>query len=390
MFELVVLQPGINNIDSYVVTFYFLSYDVMGLNPRLFIGSVFKIFAEYISTETLYRCIFIIHICLNGLVALVLGRVLRRSSEGKLNSLAIFLLLFLSSPFSLSFLFNNGNFGYLDLYFVIITVVMVVFIRNKYLKWLIPALCVIAEAINSGWFLLYMPAVAIILMYESYNNKYIKSSAALCIASFLTALISLIVFQFLPHRINFATPEDVVRFVQHRTDYPLDSDIILTNFFLNVRTYFYDSIQAVLSFALPYSICVLIMTSPLIVVFIALWLQAYKKAKDKFSKLIVLLCMASPIVAISLFFNLDWDRWISAIFLVQFLLVFYFLDSDFPCVVEAAENIKLYFKKHMFLFVFIIGYMSLMVFSFGRVFLYSLIDRNYIFSLLDKYRSLVG
>lgn len=386
MFEFAVLLPGINNMDSYVVTFYLLSYQDLGLNNRLFIGSVFKIFAEYISSETLYYYICAITICLNCMVALVLGKVFRRSTDEKTDSLKIFIILFLSSPFSLSHLFNSANFGYFDLYFIILTLIMVIFIRNKYLKWLIPILCIIAEAIHPGWFLLYMPAIAIILICEFYINKYKKSSTVICIVSFLAASLALLYFQFLPHSINFATPEDVVRFIQHRTDYPLESvEIILSNYFLDVRTLLYDSIPAVLSFVLPYSICILVMTSPLIAVFITLWLQAYKKAQDKFSKVIILLCMAAPIVSLTIFFNFDWDRWISAIFIVQFMLVFYFLDSGFACVIEAAEHIKLYFQKHRVLFVFIVGYLSMMVFSFGRVFLYSLIDKDYIYSLISKW-----
>jgi len=390
MFEFAVLLPNINNNDPYMVTFYFLSYQDLGLNTRLFIGSVFKIFAEYISVKTLFYCICIITACLNGLVALVLGKVLRRSFDETTDSLKIFIILFLSSPFSLCFLFYKGNFGYFDLYLVLVTVIMFLFTGNKYLKWLVPALCIIAEAIHPGWMLLYMPAIAIILIFEHYKNKYKKTSLILCAITFLIASISLFYFQFLPHHIDFKSPEAVVSFIQHRTDFPLNSDIIMSNYFLKVGTYFYDSLHAVKSFAISYSVCVLAMTSPLIAIFISLWLKAFKKAEDKFAKFIVLLCMASPAASFPMFFNLDWDRWIAAIFIVQFSLVIYFLDSGFACVVEAAEDIRAFFQKHLFLFVFIIVFMSMMVFSLGKVFLYLQIDKNYIFSLIAKYRALTG
>jgi len=391
MFEFAVLLPNINNNDPYMVTFYFLSYQDLGLNTRLFIGSVFKIFAEYISVKTLFYCICIITACLNGLVALVLGKVLRRSFDETTDSLKIFIILFLSSPFSLCFLFYKGNFGYFDLYLVLVTVIMFLFTGNKYLKWLVPALCIIAEAIHPGWMLLYMPAIVIILIYKYYKNKYKKSSLILCAITFLIASISLFYFQFLPHHIDFKSPEAVVSFIQHRTDSSLNSDIIMANYFLKVSTYFYDSLHVVLSLAFSSSVCLLVIVSPLITVFFFLWLKAFKKAEDKFAKFIVLLCMAAPAVSIPIFFSFDWDRWIAAIFIVQFSLVFYFLDSGFACVVESAENIRIYFQKHLFLFIFIIVFMSIMIFSLGRVFFYLKIDKDYVFNhMIAKYHALTG
>ena len=390
MFEFFYVCPGIHNMNEWTVTNYFFSYQDLGFNSRFFIGSIFKIFFEYISASTLYYCIFFIIIITNAFAAIILGNVIRRSPKDRLDSLKVFLALFLASPFSLSFLFDNNNFGRLDTYLIIITGIMLLFIRHNHLKWLIPILCVIATSIHQGYFMTYMPIIAIVLIYECYKNRFKTSSMVLCGASFLLIIFSFVFFQFLAPNLDFKSAADVVKFLSHRTDLRLNEDLIFTEYFINADTWLSDIWQIIKTFAIPYGVCVPVITSPLIAVFFSLWSTAFKKADDKFAKFIVFLCMAAPVISIPLFVGPDWDRWISAIFIVQFLLVFYFLDAGFSCVVESAENIRVFFSKHLTLFIIILIFISLMIFSDVRILFGVYFDRmqDYYNEVIDKYKTM--
>lgn len=363
MLEFVILCPGIKDVNSWAFSYYFLSYQDLGFNSRLLIGSVFKLFSDYISLSGLYWCIIFIATGMNAFVAVILGKVLRRSTTDKIESLEVFIALFLASPVSLSFLFGFNNFGRLDMYLIIFTIMMMICLKNRILKWFIPLLCIFAMATHQGYFLLYFPAIMIMLIYELYKNKFSKTYLLLCLATIITAVTSFLYFQFLIPELNFKNAADVVSFLSHRTDYAISLDVIYIEYFANIDTWFFVAIELLKAFAFPYGLCMLVATAPLIIIFLLLWRHACKKADDKFSKLIILLCITAPAFSLPLFIGNDWDRWIPAIFLTQFMLLFYFFDSGFFCVVESAKKIHAFFHIHYLIFLIVIICLASFIFS---------------------------
>jgi hypothetical protein len=389
MFQFIVLCPGIEHLNPFAVTPYFLSYQDFGFNSRLFVGSIFKLFSEYISSSTIYYSIIVIIIFMNALVALTLGAAFRRSSIETSGSFQVFMILFLSSPFSLSFLFHGENFGRFDTYLIIITVIMMLIVRRKYLRWLIPILCFAAVAIYQGYVMLYMPVIAIILVYECYKNRFKLSSLFLCGSSFSIIIALSIYFQYSTPGFDFKNAQAVVDYLAHRTDFKLSEIMIFTEYFINVVDSFPYQIQIVKSFAVPYTVIVIAMTSPLIAVFGSLWSVAFKTAQDRFLKFIIFLCMAAPLMSLPIFIGNDWDRWISAVFITQFSLAFYFMYSGFECITISAAKISGYFTMHRALFLFICLFLAALLFSVSR-FLFMLLQQSaaeIYYDMLEKARS---
>jgi len=372
MFEVIVLCPGISQMNPFAVTPYFLSYQDFGFNSRLFVGTIFKMCSYYISSAALYCCILMIIIGMNAFVALTLGGIMRRSSHEQQERLSVFVLLFLASPFSLSFLFDAENFGRLDIYLVIITVVMMRIVKHKYLRWLIPVLSFTAVAIYQGYVMTYMPVMAVILVYECYKNKFRPASLLLCGSTFLSIITLSVYFQYFAPGFNFENARAVKEYLTPRTDYNLSEILIFTEYFINVVYSFSYQIQIVKSFAAPYTVNILIMTSPLIAVFIYLWTSAFRSTRDRFLKFVIFLCPASPLISLPIFIGNDWDRWISAIFISQFALAFYFLHEGFECVTQAAGKIRAFFAKHAMLFFAVLIFESSMVFSGARLLFFTL------------------
>lgn len=363
MFELIILCPNIKHLNPWTITYYFFSYQDLGFNSRFLIGSIFKLFSEYISSKALYYCIFLILVGMNVFVSVTLGKVLRRSDKDSLYGLKLFLFLFLASPVSLSFLFNFNNYGRLDTYLIIISVIMLILIRRKWFRWLIPILCVIAIAIHQGYVLTYMPAIAVILLYECYKNKYKKENIALCAITYLLIFVSFIYFQFFLPELKLSSAESIIDFVSHRTDFALSKRVVIMEYFVTPDDWLPAAFVFLKAFVFQYGACMLVATTPLIVIFVILWVGAYRKAKDKFAQFILCLCLASPIASLPIFIGNDWDRWIPAIFLVQFSFVFYFLDSEFSCVENSAKKILEYCDDHLLLFIIAMLFMSSIMFS---------------------------
>lgn len=374
-FQLLVLLPDIRHLNPFVVTPYFMSYQDFGFQSRMFIGTVFRLFSETIGTSALYYTLIAVVVGLNALVAVTLGNALRRCPRDAEKGFTVFLILFLCSPFSLSFLFHAENFGRFDMYLIVLTTIMVCVVRHKYLKWLIPLLCVACVAIYQGYIMLYMPIIAIILIYEGIRKHLRISYLIIGGLSVLSVAALSVYFQYGAPGFAFQTSADVIDYLAPRTDFELSELMIFGEYFINVVDYFLYQKLIVKSFAVPYTLCVLIMTLPIIVVFISLWFSAWKTARGWLKKGIVLLCMVAPLMAMPVFIGNDWDRWISAVFLTQFALALYLINDGFECVSKSAEKIRRYLSDHKALFFFMVLYLSVFQFSVSR-FLFMLLQQS--------------
>lgn len=372
MINFIVFHPAMQNMNDMMATLYLFSYQDMGFNSRFFIGSVFRLFFKYISAETLYFSICFIITCFNALVAFSLGSFIRDTRKDRRPILGIWVILFLANPFSLSFLYDYWNFGYLDLYLVGLTFIMILCIKFKKMIWLLPILCLIAMAIHTAWIFLYMPVVIIILFYECYKSNFKVSSIILLVSTVVILVTSLMYFQFFTPDLDFKSTEDVIGFLSERTNLKLSFDYIMANYFLPTFTVLPDALFIIKSWALPYTINVFVITTPIILVFLNFWLRTFKKAENNHIKRIVLLCIIAPVVTLPMFAFMDWDRWICAIFIVQFLLFFYFWNDGLECVVMSAKEIHSFFKAHSLLFLLVVIFLSTQMFSLSRPLYYHL------------------
>jgi hypothetical protein len=228
-FQLLVLLPDIRHLNPFVVTPYFMSYQDFGFQSRMFIGTVFRLFSETIGTSALYYT----------LIAVVVGfkRACCRNPRQRLAPMSadaekgftVFLILFLCSPFSLSFLFHAENFGRFDMYLIVLTTIMVCVVRHKYLKWLIPLLCVACVAIYQGYIMLYMPIIAIILIYEGIRKHLRISYLIIGGLSVLSVAALSVYFQYGAPGFAFQTSADVIDYLAPRTDFELSELMIFGN-----------------------------------------------------------------------------------------------------------------------------------------------------------------
>jgi hypothetical protein len=175
---------------------YLFSYK-FGFVGRAFIGTIVQfLFVDnngFLSKFHLWLFILCILILMCLIIAFYIAKVIK-SSQQNTRFFAIWIsILYLTSPISVSYLFNN-LFGWLDLWLLFFTL-LIVFLFNSKFKWFIPILCFCLIATHKIAVFFYIPTILIILIYNAYIDEKSKiKSIVLFIMSFIVCLISTIYF----------------------------------------------------------------------------------------------------------------------------------------------------------------------------------------------------
>jgi len=335
-----------------------------GLIPRAFFGSVVAFFTDHITTHLIYVVHIVAYLVLITLISLLLGGAIRRSHPSIRPAIIVFSMLFLASPYSVTYL-SAGYTGRLDIFWIIITLMALVFLKNRVLMWLIPLLCIIAILIHEGFMTTYMPALAIPLLYEAYKKKYSKKNIAVFSLSCLFMVITFSVVQFFSAKLPFNNAVDYAEYLSRNTDFNAAASQLYVEYFAPFKEYLLYFIFPTLKiFAVPLGITLLVISAPLLIIFWYIWKNSFKGADNKFLKFIFLLCAGAPLIFIpAALFGTDWDRWWAAVINNQFILIFYFIYSNERTVINFVKKTGEFFNKHFLLFVLIIVFTNSLTFT---------------------------
>jgi hypothetical protein len=372
--------------DSNTRTAYLLTYE-FGFNSQALVGSIISLFTEIVTGQMIYVVSVISYLILTIQISLILGMLIRHAQQELKSSTIVFSLLFLASPLSVTYLLGM-NTGRLDIYWIILTLLALVFLKRPVLRWTIPLLCVGAISVHQGYMATYMPALAIPMLYEVFKSKFSKIYAAVFSFSCL-ALISLFVFfQFFPAHIPFDNAVDFADYLSAKSDFTASVPMLYVGFFAPLKESLGEYVLPLsASYSLPVGISFLAFSLPLIFVFTCIWNKSFKHTENKFLKFIFLLCAASPLVFIpAAFIANDWDRYWAAVINSQFILLFYFVYSKESAVTAFVKKVGDFFNMHFLLFIVIIVFMNSLTFSVTATNIFSFIqDRDAISNLIENY-----
>ncbi len=354
--------------DGCLSTTYILSYQDFGFHSRMLLGSILRLFTDYITKKQLFTFIVtgIIFLCL--LVSLVVGGLIRQSNGTDKKIIIYASVLFLASPFSISYLFHSSI--YLDTYMIIIAIFSVIFVKNKYTVWLVPVLTVIAMLIHQSYVAFFMPVVGITFLDNIFNKKRKITTVFLLIVSCIISLGLFYKFQFMKTPLPFKDVDSTMAFLQTKTEITLGRAMLFYEYFATMKEHFaYSNVHFVSS--VIKELVTFIELSPVIIIFISLWINAIKASQEKYKKIIFFLCLISPLCASPLFaLATDWGRWTAMVFITQFILAFYFYRNRDKALYQSSEKIFLFFKKHQLLYyltVFWMLFLSIHNSSFGFI-----------------------
>lgn len=343
-----------STLDRWLLTHYLITYE-FGLVTRGFIGSVISLFESKITYRLVYTLSIVSFTFLISQISLLLGNAIKTSEPDFKPAIKIFVLLFLASPLSVTYLLG-GYFGRLDMYWVIISLLSLVFLKKAALRWTIPLLCAIAILIHQGYMVTYMPALAIPLLYEVYRSRCSKKSIAIFVLSCSSMIVTFVVLLFSAKNIPFDNPVDFLNHLSNRVAFTPEIALIFSEFFCSVQNWTLNVVLPTLSIIAPtIMLLMLVFSAPLLIIFFYIWKQSFKAAESKFLKFVFLLCAAAPcIFVVAALFAVDLDRWWAAVINNQFIFIFYFIFSKEKAVTDSVKKVGFFLKEHFLMLSLII------------------------------------
>lgn len=338
----------------------------IGFAPRLFIGSVMSLFTDYKSQAFMDNFFSIVFILEAVLFAFVAGRIIRKASDETKEITVLFIALFLAVPYSLASLYPRLL--SVDRFLVIFTLLALIVLNKKGFKWLVPALIFMSLATYTGYAFTYMPAIALLLIYEVYRNSNSKQSILLCFAGFATMAGFSAYFFLFEGLENFKNVDELVAYAAGKTDLPFVGyfkEVVDTLLIKSPENLWNTTLAMEEHIRFYGEFAATIFLFPLIAIFLFVWIHAIKSSSNKFEKFIFILGLLAPVARFPMFIlSTNFYRGRISVVVVQFFLIFYFLYMGNPAVTAAAKRLGEFFKKHFLLYLLLIAYFALSFFSF--------------------------
>jgi hypothetical protein len=374
MMELVIYIPspiqflGTEKTIS-VSGYYMLSYD-LGFVSRAFVGTIAQTLhgilygggGKYISNEFIWCFIVCFAISINIITSLLLSKVIKQFDENVRTFVIGFVVLYLASPFCVSYLFTRAYITYLDYFIILCIILSIIVIQYKKLCWFLPLICCCIIATHLVSLFYFIPIISIVLIYEYIKNKTFKFIVLLIMAmSTYFSLFFYFIF-FSKSNLKYNTLEQILSHLPNIRDEGSMTLILNAEYFFTLYETFAFHILPQVSWLFSYLLSSIILLSPLIVIISFVWIFAIRNENNNKMKLLFLSSSILPIIyAIPCFILFcDWPRWFGFIFTNQFLLIFYYLYSKEKSIIYAIQKIGNFAKNHIFVSLMTIVYLLIL------------------------------
>ncbi|MCR5041361.1 MAG: hypothetical protein K6C36_04580 [Clostridia bacterium] len=175
--------------------YFLVDYRTMGFRSQLLPGSVFYgIFGERSNEDVAAAVNTALLLVIFFGIALLLERFVKNVGPGLRSSAVLLAVFYLSGMFTFS-IFTDLP-GMLDVYWVFFSVLFFVFLKNRLLRWLIPALYVLSMLIHFSSVIGCIILFSIVLLYEIASARDRKSRTVFLVVFALSMLSTILVFGY--------------------------------------------------------------------------------------------------------------------------------------------------------------------------------------------------
>lgn len=383
---LIVRKFNICMVDEITYTYHLVNFSV-GFCTKILPGALFDFISpstDVVAVNIYFNIIY--HIFLIVLALVVEKFIHSFDTENRFNAFLL-VMFFVCGPATLSI--HTYQFGMLDTYWLFFAVLLVIFVQNKYLKWLVPILFVAAILIHVSVIVAFLPFFFLVLLFECSNTEEKRKGNivifAICTITTLIALAYFVVCEgdnillsveefreFLDSR-NKSEWETYTTYYEYAL-YKLDSidDVnedfsqvllvesggAIANFVNSVWAQIYYIAQ---SFSVNYDLLILwihnvVITLPVIIFLYKYIIACVKKSTTNRFKKFVLCCSLAlfPLVFLaSSLFSPDINRWYGHNFISLFGFAMYVMyKNNFDNTHSVFKNSKVsppYFKTIIYL-----------------------------------------
>lgn len=362
-----------DGMSKFFVPYYLVDFS-MGINSRLWVGSIVSLLTDH-PTENWINWFARIILFL-GLVitAILLGRVVKMAKKEMRIVLYGFILFFCSG--SLTTACFSKYIGILDIHMYILALVAIAFVHHKYLRWLVPFLCVAGVFVNYVFTISYFPMIILAILYLADRRE--KKAGSIILFSMTVIIVLALTYYcvFLGKNYMNITFDELWDIIEKKCGREFEFDVVR---YFSLYLFGSDPINAVdkdVANASPiefvqilsetlYSTThdyreittLLIVSVPVIVFFWFIWITCIKNAERKSTKFVYLCCMLSVLfIPVCCLLSTDFIRWISAGVMVQFAMCFYMFAMHDEPFEKAAGIIERFFRRNKVALVFIFAF----------------------------------
>jgi len=353
MFEFLLKIPRIDEMVGWRTTQYVVNYKEYGLVEMGLIGSIFRMFTDYITPTMVYIFELIGVLLLSVTIAVFLGKMIRNSSEEIKFAVMMIVLLYVISPLSLTKFFSSRNYGIFDVFLMLIAFwIALLAIRRKNL-WLLFPLSMIALMIHHVFALTYYMFVFGALMYYVFENKFEKKTTLFSVITVGISVIVTLYFQFFREVSTYTSTEEAVAAAKENSGLLIEYEV-LSRLFDPVDEYInkwsitglYGKTMDIFdrSLALLFTLALL---SPMVVLFVAVWVKCVRRSVEKNEKIFYLFCLLSPLFSVVLFISaIDWDRWMMGILTAQMSFIFFLIHKKNETFYSVIRDVSSFLQSH--------------------------------------------
>ena len=310
---------------------------------------------------------FIVSVLIIIFVSHMLNQFVKYSPKNIKNAVYFICVLCVVCPCFINSFWTEENYGRLDMYALLATLVGVCIfnkVKNIYLKYFsLAVVCLLSNAIYQGFVFMYFSFVVIIMLEDILKDSkiQIKKVASGSFVAF-TAIASFLVFQFLD-TIKFNSAEEMVSYLKLRSDIPINEYPIQTEFFGSIKSlygFMMGSLMGTESLR-EHLFTLLIFLLPLVILILRIVFGIIKKEtsqKPIIRSAFLLSSLTLLFVIPQFIMNVDWGRWLTTEFLTVIFLITYFAYKGNPAVIDTLETVSAEIKQHKLRFTAVLIYCS--------------------------------
>lgn len=356
-------------IGSWLTVWYITDYS-MGIGSRFFIGSLYSLFEDdFIATKDVYLFCVIANVLVITVFSILVNELMKTAEKKYSKGIMYVLILFLVSPGAISGMWQSDNFGRLETYgFLISLISFIVFekCKNVYIRYFVVTfLTCISMAIYQGNIFMYYPMILMLFVYDGLcAESDIWKRRALAGANVILTGATFFFFQFFSS-VNFSSAEEMTEFLMQKTDLQIQEMAIDFELFqpisvafelLNTRFLTGEEMPRERAFVL------LILLIPILVLVMALYMKCFRVRKEnKIGMLkmpyIYYLLIGCAIIP-QFLLNIDWGRWMLATMIVVFTGIFYLTYKKDAGMVSAMERLTVWLDTHKFVGLLVLAHIA--------------------------------
>lgn len=354
---------------------YHLSDFSMAKTSRMLVGTFINFLTDHPTERWINNYARIVLFAVIVLVAVLLGRIVRKVDADKRIPLYALILLFCTGTFTMHIF--SAFFGMMDIYMFLFAVIAIVCLKNKYLRWLAPLFCFAGVLINIVFIFSFFPAVLLVILYlAAFSEKKSGYIVLFCVTA-LSVLALTYYCGFMFEDTVAVTVEEMRAIMERKfgapisdgqmeyfTGYLYGTDVQGENFLSgNIYDMNLNELVEILSkFMLDERLDIKGLMSlgvgavPVMAVFWGVWISCMRKTKEAGKKFVYLCFILSALcLPFCLILSTDPIRWYAAGVMTQFALGFYMFYIKDNAFAETVESIRKFLadKKILSVIVFL-------------------------------------